>query len=166
MSEDRNEDWADRPFMVKFSRIISILIIGAMIVYTAMSWSDIPQTIVTHFNASGTPDGSGSKWTLLLFPAILIIMFIAMTAMTRFPKAYNYPVKLTEQNKAVQYELAKSFVQVLILEVTVLMGYIQWAIVRGAIEDKLMFDSRVIIALAVILIGSVAIYFYRAVKNK
>lgn len=51
----------------------------------------MPDTIPTHFGPSGEPDAWGSKYTVLLYPAILIVVTLLAVPMIKFdPKKENY----------------------------------------------------------------------------
>ena len=51
----------------------------------------MPDTIPTHFGPSGEPDAWGSKYTVLLYPAILIVVTLLAVPMIKFdPKMENY----------------------------------------------------------------------------
>ena len=51
----------------------------------------MPDTIPTHFGPSGEPDGWGSKYTVLLYPAITILVAVLAVPMMRLdPKEENY----------------------------------------------------------------------------
>jgi len=52
---------------------ISMYIMMAIpFIYLAIVWKDLPETIATHFNASGEADGFGSKNTLIYLLLLLI----------------------------------------------------------------------------------------------
>ena len=49
-------------------------------IYLAYIWNTLPETVPTHWNASGEIDGYGSKNTLLLIPFMLpVLVYIIMT---------------------------------------------------------------------------------------
>ena len=61
---------------------IIIAIVGVLI---------MPDTIPTHFGPSGEPDAWGSKYTVLMYPAILVLVSVLAVPMTKFdPKMENY----------------------------------------------------------------------------
>ena len=51
----------------------------------------MPDTIPTHFGPSGEPDAWGSKFTVLLYPAILVLVTVLAVPMIKLdPKQDNY----------------------------------------------------------------------------
>ncbi len=50
---------------IRFSEIILWLVMLMPFVYLALVWGDLPETIPTHFNIKGEPDGWGNKLTLI-----------------------------------------------------------------------------------------------------
>lgn len=51
----------------------------------------MPDIIPTHFGPSGEPDGWGTKYTVLMFPAITILVAVLAVPMMRLdPKEVNY----------------------------------------------------------------------------
>ena len=57
-----------------------ILLIALPFIYLAYIWNALPETVPTHWNASGEIDGYNSKNTLLLIPFMLpVLVYIIMT---------------------------------------------------------------------------------------
>ena len=91
---------ADRIFE---SLAIACVLYGLFIIIQA--WPTLPQTIPTHFDASGNPDGFGSKGTIWLLPAISVVMVPAILFFRRYPWLSNVPWEINEENALRQYEL-------------------------------------------------------------
>ena len=57
-----------------------IILMVLPFIYLAYIWNTLPETVPTHWNASGEIDGYGSKNTLLLIPFMLpVLVYIIMT---------------------------------------------------------------------------------------
>lgn len=70
-----------KTWMVAMAAIV-IAIVGIFI---------MPDTIPTHFGPSGEPDAWGSKYTVLLYPAILVLVSALAVPMIKLdPKMNNY----------------------------------------------------------------------------
>lgn len=80
----------------------SLAIIGLAVVIgsVSLSWSYLPARVPTHFGLSGPPDGFGPKSYLWVLPVVATVLYIGLTLVNRFSRAFNYPVKLTEENQA------------------------------------------------------------------
>ena len=75
------------------------------LVLVLQSWSALPQTIPTHFNAKGEADGWGSKGMIWLLPAISVVMIPMMLWLRRYPWLSNVPWEINEENALQQYGL-------------------------------------------------------------
>lgn len=81
------------------TNIISVVLIIGYLIFLNFIWNRIPATVPTHFNAAGEADAYGGKASLVLEPILMIGIFLLMTIAERFPSAWNFPVKVTEQNR-------------------------------------------------------------------
>src|SRR5580698_1465299 len=59
----------------------------------------LPDKIPTHFDFAGNPDAWGSSQMLLLLPAIGIFLYLTISFVSRFPNSFNYPVRVSAQNR-------------------------------------------------------------------
>ncbi|MPV89690.1 DUF1648 domain-containing protein [Georgenia ruanii] len=64
----------------------------------AVRYPSLPATIPTHFDAAGTPDGYGPRATLLWLPLVWLVLQAGIEALSRHPRIFNYPVRVTEDN--------------------------------------------------------------------
>lgn len=64
---------------INFSEIMLWLVMLLPFGYLAMIWSGLPETVPTHFNIKGEPDGWGSKSTLIWVPAFLVVLGYGLT---------------------------------------------------------------------------------------
>lgn len=108
------------------------LMIGIIIYY----WPELPAVIPTHFGASGTPDGWGSKQTLLFLAAVGVVLYLVMFILSRFPHLYNYPFTITESNAEVQYRMASTFMIVLANVIIWMFAYIVWQTIQTALGQS------------------------------
>ena len=119
--------------MMRFIReAIAIVagIFGPVVLWQA--WDRLPAQIPTHFDAAGRPDGYGSPSTLVLVPAISAFLYLVMTAFSFFPETFNYPVKVTEQNRARVQAIAVSMLGWIKAEIMCVLAYVTWSMVRVA----------------------------------
>lgn len=72
--------------MLKTWIVVALAVILAIVGILIM-----PDTIPTHFGPSGEPDAWGSKFTVLLYPAILVLVTVLAVPMIKLdPKQGNY----------------------------------------------------------------------------
>lgn len=82
-----------------------------------MSYSQMPDTIPTHYNLAGEADDYGSKETILALPVIGTVLFVGMTIVNRYPHIFNYPTEITTENAMKQYTIATRMIRYLKLVV-------------------------------------------------
>ncbi len=97
----------------KLLDILSILLLVAMWSLVLYGYSTLPETIATHFDASGNVNGHGSKATLFILPGIGTGMFFLFILLNRAPHMFNYPITITGENAARQYALATRLIRLL-----------------------------------------------------
>ena len=113
-------------------------IAGAMFVLSTIlvplfSYQSLPKTIPSHFGFTGKPDAWGNVHLLFILPAVSLILFIALTGMRRFPHLFNYPVRITEENAARQYHLARIFITAVKTVIAALFAWIEFQTIRVAL---------------------------------
>jgi len=104
--------------------MISLIVLFSIVIITIINYSDLSETIPTHFNLFGIADSYGSKVNLWLFPFIAVIAYAGFTILVRFPHAYNYPVQITEYNAEKSYKIGIRVMRVLKVLFLVLLLYI------------------------------------------
>ena len=121
--------------MRKVLETIALLALAVQlwITYRALSGPErLPARIPTHFDAAGNPNGWGTPTMLLLLPAVAVFIYLLFTVVTRFPSAFNYPVRVTTQNRSQLQALALDMIAWLKVELVCLFTWIQWATIEGA----------------------------------
>lgn len=140
--------------------------LAALLIISFSYYNSLPAEIPVHFNASGTPDSYGSKWTFLLFPVLGGGLFLILLFVGRVPHTFNYPVKITDSNAEVQYRLGARMMLILRVLLPTLFAYISYGMAQTALGvweglgTGLLFTA--LGAVLVTLIG----YFVLAFRNK
>ena len=52
-----------------------------------------------HFDFAGNANSYGNRISLIMEPLISIMIIVVMDVVSCFPNLWNYPVKVTEDNK-------------------------------------------------------------------
>ena len=81
----------------KAFEVLGWLFILAIWVLTLTNYTNLPDTIPTHFNGAGQADGFGHKAMILILPVIATILYVGLTALNKFPHAFNYPTRSEER---------------------------------------------------------------------
>jgi len=114
--------------MRKALEAVSLIALVALVFITLRAFygpDRLPDPIPTHFNAAGQPDGYGSPAMLLVFPIIATVIYLLMTLVSRFPAAFNFPVRVTPFNRQRLEELALSMIAWLKAEVVIIFAWIE-----------------------------------------
>ncbi len=112
---------------------LSILAIWGL---TITYYTNLPDTIPTHYNVAGKVDGFGGKATILILPLIATILFVGMTILNSFPHLFNYPTKITKENVLRQYTNATRMIRRLKLTIVIIFGLILFKTIQNASEPS------------------------------
>lgn len=108
---------------------ISILVIW---VFTLTNYSDLPDTIPTHYNENGEADGFGGKVNIFILPSVATVIFTGLSILNMFPHVFNYPSNLNADNALAQYTSATRLVRYLKVNIVIVFGLIAFKTVRNA----------------------------------
>jgi hypothetical protein len=121
--------------MRKWLEEIALLGLGlntAITVLALFGSEHIPERVPIHFDATGHPDTWGSPAMILLLPAITIIVYLLLTVVTKYPGAFNYPVRVTVFNRQRLQNVAQDLIAWLKAEIVSLLTWIQWVTIALA----------------------------------
>ncbi len=118
---------ADKSF-----EIVGWFLILAVWGLTITNYSNLPETISTHYNGAGQADGFGGKATILTLPLIATILFIGLTVLNKFPHVFNYPTGITQDNAFRQYTNATRLIRYLKLIIVFIFGLIAFKTIQNA----------------------------------
>lgn len=139
---------------------LSFVILIATVIWTAVQYGSLPDTIATHYDAFGRPDGYGAKSTLLGLLALDVGIWVMCMVLAHYPRTWNIPVMPKSDRQMVRLAYATRFVLYLFMVyMTVIMGFVilsaQYPSVMG-----IWFLVTVLVAPVPILIGYL-IYAFR-----
>jgi uncharacterized membrane protein len=93
--------------------------------------SPITGPVPTHFDLAGHPNHWGSSHSLLILPAAAIGLYLLTTVISQFPGAFNYPVRITDDNRARLESLALDMIAWMKTEIILLFALLQSAILHS-----------------------------------
>jgi uncharacterized membrane protein len=137
-----------------FSLALLIILIVQPITY----YSALPDTIPTHFNASGAADSWGSKKSIWLLPGLGLAIYVMLFFLGRKPHQFNYLTKITEENAAFQYRNALYMVRVVRVLVLLLFCLLVWNQIQIALGNGSGLNNGFSMLLVVLLPLS-SVYF-------
>ena len=91
-----------------FVETVCLLGLVGILVYLGVLWPQIAEMVPAHYNAAGQIDRMAGKNTLLLLPIIGWILYIGMSVLARFPRAWNTGVTITDENRERVYRTLKN----------------------------------------------------------
>jgi uncharacterized membrane protein len=147
---------------------ISISLILLMVIYAAMEYTNLPESIPTHFNAKGEPDDYSNKTTIWLLPIIATVTYIGLFIINKYPHIHNYMVNITEENALKNYRFSTRIVRIVNLLTIVLFTYITYHIIQSAKGTQIELGSLflpIVIGCSVILPIGILIYMKKLNKN-
>lgn len=116
----------------KIFEIVGWFLILAVWGLIITNYSNLPDTIPTHYNGAGQADGFGGKATILMLPLIATILFVGLTVINKFPHIFNYPTNITQDNALRQYTYATRLIRYLKLIVILIFGLIAFKTIQNA----------------------------------
>lgn len=118
--------------------LIGWLVVVLNFVIVLAFYFQLPDTIPTHFNLKGKPDGFGNKsmlWVLLSIS--LLTYFLMSTIVTKMkPWKFNYPTKVTEKNAPKLYAMCIQMMVWLNFGIALLFLIISLEIILKAIQHE------------------------------
>ena len=114
--------------------------------------------IPTHFALNGQADAWGQPKMLLLLPAVAVFLYVMMTLVSRFPGAFNYPVRVTAQNRPRLQRIAQNMIAWLTAETVCLFTALQYFIVQAIRTEHNALPPGLMIVAIVIIFFTMAIH--------
>ena len=142
----------------KATNIISIVLILCYIIFLIIGWKNFPDEIPTHFNAAGVADEFGSKSALFIEPAAMIGLFLLLAIVECFPRIWNIPIEVTEENAEDVERIIHNMFGVIKIAIVLICAY------SGFMCINTGFPSWPIWLMAAIILLSLSFSIYRLYK--
>ncbi|MEQ8623817.1 MAG: DUF1648 domain-containing protein [Vicingaceae bacterium] len=136
-----------------------------MIVYPWHYFDQLPETIPTHFDASGNPDGYDSKDKLWNILSIGGVIYIVLTILNFSPHFFNYLTTITEENAARQYRLATTLLRRLKVLIAICFFEIAYGTIQIALFNSESLNAWFLPAFLIMNLVILVDYFYSAFKK-
>lgn len=115
--------------MRKIAEAVTLLLVVITVgttAYAVFGPHPLPDRIPTHFDAAGNPNGWGHPAMLWLLPLVSTVIYLLMTWVSRFPAAFNFPMRTTAASRPRMEAIALQMISWLKLEVAALFAWIQY----------------------------------------
>jgi uncharacterized membrane protein len=136
-------------------KIIWLFIIGPVI-YLAIVWNSIPETVAMHFNLKGEPDRYGNKNELITM--ILLLTAVNLAVYLLLPQVYRIdPKKYAAENKSRLHRIA--------FAVSVFIAAVLCLVIYTSIHENVKISGHFITAGVGLLLAVVGNYMYNIKPN-
>ena len=109
-------------FIDHFLRYAGLIVVLGLWILVLVAYGELPEQVPMHFDAAGNPDRWGDKAELFMLPALATLMYGFMAILSKFPRSFNYPVRITATNAAFQYRLGLRLIDWISFSVPLLFG--------------------------------------------
>ena len=136
------------------------------ITYRALSGPNpLPARIPTHFDAAGNPNGWGSPTALIFLPGIAIALYFGITAVSRFPMAFHYPVRVTQVNLPRIQSLTLDMLAWIKAELCGMFCALQYWMIEAARSGEGRLPQLLMPGFLVLIFGTIGIYFVLVITS-
>ena len=132
----------------------------------AFTYRSLPSVIPRHFGITGKPDAWGGPNLLFILPVVSLVLYASLTVMRRYPRLFNYPVRITEENAGRQYRLARKLISVLKTVITALFAWIEYRTIQTALGKSEGLGMVFLPVCLALIIGAIAVYFVEAFRSR
>lgn len=94
----------------RLMQILSFSILIGTFIFLAVYWNNIPDKVPAHYNAFGEINRFGKKSELLFCPIIALTIYLGISILERYPKAWNTGVNITPENRNFVYTQLKNMI--------------------------------------------------------
>jgi len=142
--------------MDKFLKRLIWLFIIAPVVYLAIVWNTVPETVALHANLKGEVDRYGSKNELITMTLLLTLLNVAIYFL--LPQVYRIdPKRYAAENKSRLFRIA--------FAVSVFIAAVLCLLIYSSIHEDIKFSTRFILAGVGLLFAVLGNYMYNIKPN-
>lgn len=127
-------------------------VLGALGVtaWVLVRYSSLPDTVATHFDASGQADDWGPKWSILVLAGVMLLLSMGLAVLSTRPRAFNYPLEITTDNAQTVYREGERLMVWTLLGMVVTYAGIAWSTVLTG-GAPLLAAGLVVMVVAVVV---------------
>jgi uncharacterized membrane protein len=145
--------------MTKIYHWISIFLLIGLWIYVLVQYNSLSDSIPTHFNLKGEVDSYGAKWTIIAVPVIATLLYLLLHFTSKDKSKLNYPIKITDTNKAKAYAITEEFIAIIKLMLVVIFSTSAYVTCQTAQGN--MLSSGIVLIEAGLLFLFVFVYIFR-----
>jgi uncharacterized membrane protein len=132
----------------------------------ARTWRTLPERVPVHFDAFGTPNGWAGRGAALLLPVVGSSLYVVLSVLQRFPRLYNYPVRVTAHNAERLYRLGRQLLLSVKLILTCAFTFLFFSTVRVARGEASALTPWFLPAFLLPLLAMTSVFLIKMLKAK
>ncbi|MGV8091290.1 MAG: DUF1648 domain-containing protein [Mangrovibacterium sp.] len=148
-----------------FFEIIGVIGIVCLIFLPIYFLNDLPNQIPKHFNALGQVDSYGNRRIIWLLPTIGLVLYAGLTVLNKFPFAFNYPTKVTNENAERLYTLGTRTVRLLKVVVVLSFAFLNYRTIEIALNRATEIGKFYLPILLIVLTILIGTMIYKMTKK-
>jgi uncharacterized membrane protein len=156
-------EWNGADWLIEGATLFALL---GFVIYLALNYQGLPESIPTHFGANGHADSFGNKSTLLFLMGANVGIYILLTSISRIPHHFNYLVEITEANAHRQYTIALRMMRIIKLAVVISFGYILIRTIFIARGEVATLGVWFLPGMLILIFIPILFYIFQSKKNK
>lgn len=145
--------------------IIAGICLLILIILPIIFYPNLPDIIPIHYGADGKADGFGAKHTIFLLPVVGVLLYVGLTYLNRYPHHFNYPHRITPENKEKSYRTAQSMISALKTLITIIFTYITYITISSAGSDTASLGAFFLPLTAFMILGLLGYYTIMMLKK-
>jgi len=124
----------------------------------------LPGRFPTHFDAAGNPNGWGTPAMLLLLPIVGVALYAVITLVSRFPAAFNYPVRIRALARQQVESITLDMIAWIKVELLLLFALLQHTIVRAAHDGDARLNPFAVPAFIVLIFVTIGWHMVAVIR--
>lgn len=148
----------------KVVEAIGLLLVIAFWYFTLSHFSQLPDTIPTHFRTNGEVDGYGNKWEIIILTIVGTLLYLGLSIVSRYPHKMNYLVTITEANAVKQYSIVIKMFRILKIAIVMIFFLMAFETVQIALGLSDVFGKWFLLIVMALLF--VPIFFFLILSSK
>jgi len=135
-----------------------------MVVYGALHYADLPDSIPTKFGVDGSPTQWSPKPVIWLLPLIGFKVWVGIYWINKYPHIFNYLKPITPENAHYQYQISTRFMRYLNTGIAVMFAYLFINSIQTGLGHQQGISVWLLPVFLVTLFGSIVVYLFNASK--
>lgn len=147
-------------FVDMVGKVCVILLIGLPLYY----YGQLPESIPTHYDASGTPDSFSHKGTIWILTIIGALTYGGLYWLNKYPHLFNYAQPITPENAEWQYKNATRMLRSMNAIITCSLAYVSYSTIQTALGNQNGLGAYFLPIFLVMLFGAMGYYVVQMTK--